>query len=359
MQSTQKIEPHYDEDLTEIKDMSLKDTFNCSFGIANKFKTNLLGLEPGSSQKFRLVPVKPNLDVIPSVSEIEQGDERNCAFIAALRSIVRRYPNIINKIIREHDEKHVEVKLFRKEKDSFKKVNYKIEKTIFANIPSTFNNFCSLFSSPVKTIEKDWVKLIEKALVINFMNGSYHFNLANFQEYENKGKPLSYDHAVIVLGRLGIYTSLLGCETIKESFHSDKRSELDNLKEKFIQGELITLYFSSNKYGLEDHHAYELVNYAKISTEEFVILSNPWGENNLNVSKNINKVDIASLKMLNEYSTENLSADKSLMIIPIKIFNQIVSGYMCTKDVIKALDELGYIDSSELNQAHLSTVRYC
>jgi hypothetical protein len=258
---------------------------------------------------FKVVPVK-DLKFNPGVlnaSHIKQGNIGNCAFIAALRTLARRYPHFVSQIIIELDDKNVLVKLFKQVGKEFQPIYYKIEKTIIV----AFTNLDCLFSES-KNIEENWIKLIEKALVFHQINGGFtEKNLPT-------GRESTYEDLICDLGQEKVYSILLGCYVRKMvaaclRFGKAKQFLLDN--------EICTVSFKSNKLGVVEGHAYELVNFAKKDEKEFVILSNPWGWNPYNIFSS-NKMDLESFEIAIKYKKTS-EQDKSLLIVPMEQFQKL------------------------------------
>lgn len=337
-----KIEQPTTTDTTFIPDDALKQTYVSHH--AARYKTNLLGIEENSHKKFKLIPVlgsiysdKPNRQ--PLVADVQQGDLGNCAFLAMLRSIVRRYPHFISTIIRDLDEQYIEVKLFSSQEGEVKLIQYKLEKTIIAPVPSAttqfFGTMLSFFAHKLADKnEKNWVKLIEKAFVLHSMNNGYHLNLMNLQNHELNGKYPSYEDVVSVYGQRDVCKALLGC-TVETMFlfgRCDNESK-EKLKAELVSGELITVSFQQNRLGIETKHMYELVNIGQNKQGEFVILSNPWGFNQPLKFRGIAIPNTSSLEMLIEYPPNEMTDDQSIIIIPMQIFKATAEKCVMTTGV--------------------------
>ncbi len=325
----------------------------------SRYKTSLLGLDPGCDKKFKIYPVAGK--IYPEkfkLSDVRQGNLGNCAFVSALRAIMRRYPQAILNMIKDSDEKHIEVRFYSKDKERrLTSITYKIDKTIVIPAYHSLYNMLYFFSfSQPEDNEKLWVKLIEKALVLHFMKIGYPTNLENIQHYghgfpeeEGEGVIPSYEDVITVIGRDDIYFALLGCQVLDEGFYqTDKPRNI--IKQNFNQGELVNVNFFPNEFGLEENHVYELVDFAKRKNEKFVILSNPWGFNQQ--ESKYNYKDMQSFNVSNNCSLERIKDDKGIFILSVKNFYKIVRSCKMT---YKIIDSFGheekpriFIDKTEL-----------
>lgn len=347
-----------DENEIIFNDEELKKTYVACNN--EEYRTNLLGFEKDSIKKLQLVPIKKALDLnkkdsikkfqlVPikraldlnkiEISDIEQGDLGNCVFLSLLRAIVRRDHHFIKKIITNVDETHVKIRLFSPERkdgvNRFKQVNYRIQKTIFEPVyPTVFSQIFYNFCKMIDPCESFWVKLIEKALVIHYMNREYPYSLMCAQI---NGEIPTYETVVKELSQKFVYSALLGCKVKAGSFKRVGTST-KIIEDAFISGELITVSFIENEIGIQHSHAYELINYGENHKGKFVILSNPWGFN-----EKINIVDyiqpaLSTLKMAINYP-EIGNEDRSIVILPIKEFNEIVDCYRITSKATIALSK--------------------
>lgn len=271
-----------------------------------EYKLNLLG-NYSSEKRFKLVPVK-NLNFHPDkiqVSDIKQGHMGNCAFIATLRTIARRYPKFVSDMLTEIDDQHTAVRLFLKENGKFNRVFYKIKKTIVTPAADM-----STFFLPVPT-EENWIKLIEKALVFYLLQNQ---DGLNFEKYLPIEKTASYEDLITAMGQELIHKALLGSQTIR--YQASFLFSSDQVKKYFIDSEICHINFKSNNIGMFERHAYELVNFAKHNQDEFVILSNPWGNNGKDQKFDCKKIDMSSFELSIKYQNE-MKADNSIVVMPL------------------------------------------
>lgn len=313
-----------------LSDAALYKTYTSG----SQYKTNLLGLDPGCDRKYKTFPVTGKIDPKEfRLSDIQQGYLANCSFISVLRTIMRRHPQVFLNMIKDFDEKHIVIKLYTENEGRPIPITYKIDKTIVMpayNCCGSLLNTIRFFAFSPSKNEKPWVKLIEKALVLHLMRISYPLNLENIQHHghhftyeEGKGVIPSYEDVISVLK--DTYFTLLGCQMAHESFYEMSQPR-NIIKKNFINGELTTVKFFPNQLGLEENHSYELVDFAKSKNKKFVILSNPWGFNQKESKYNTKNIDILSLKLLSNYSPEQIKSDKGIIILPIKDFYKTVQG---------------------------------
>lgn len=321
-------------ELTQDNEVYLAD--NClykTYITQDTYKTHLLGLDQGCDKQFRIVPVTNTVFASPCLSDVTQGDMGTCTFLAALRAIVRRYPNFVSNMIKEVDEKRVAVNFFRTE-GRIQPISCIVDKTIVEPIKpwSLLNNIYTIFSSTHNQHEKPWVKLIEKALVLECMQSGYHPNLMNMQMHgrdfslSSSGKMLtpSYEDVVYVIGNDDIYSRLLGCKRKSEHFYLDKSKAF--IKNELLAGELISVEFFDNKFGVEDHHTYDVVDFAVLGSEEYVILSNPWGFNSKKSAFNYKNLDLSFCQLLVNSSLEAILNDKGIIILRKDDFEKGIKG---------------------------------
>jgi hypothetical protein len=315
-----------------LNDEALKKTYSYIPPEGMAFKTNLLGLDEGCDKKYKIVPIEISNLTVQSIklSDIQQGLLGNCVYLSALRSIVRRYPQVISEFLTEVDSKHMAVHIFAEEAAT-ERTTFIVEKTIvvpdtyFYSLVKTMHNF---FSSASTSYENNWVRLIEKVLVLNFMSkNKYPIRLMNIQihghnfpQINHQGVVPSYED---VLPGLNGFSELLGCKTERKFFFNPDDSR-NIIKEKFIDGELITISFLyDNEHGLETQHQYDLINFAYDGNKEYVLLSNPWGNNYKKSIFDYKKIDILSLEMLIPCSNKEIVQDKGLIILPRDVFDTI------------------------------------
>lgn len=321
-------------DIILLSDETLRQTYTYNHGVI--YKTNLLGLEPECEKQFKTVFVNGSIFAQgrPNITDIQQGKLGNCAFLSALRGIFRRYPQAIPLIIREIDNRYVEIKLFS---DVGQPIVYKLEKTIVAENTSLVSSIYNFFAS--SNYEKPWVKLIEKALALHAMRSPYNHDLMRLQtqgrlsvKYVQGGASFSYGKKVIPsyedvidsIGNDNPYLPLIGCKS-KKLFGRDNHYKADEgLKTELINGELISVSFLENKFGLEELHIYELVNFVSIATKEYAVMSNPWGFNDKKSDHDFSKLDLSSMKTLLA-DTFDLQKDKDLIFVPIPEFFSIIN----------------------------------
>lgn len=324
--------------IIELYDDALRKTYS-----SGQYKTNLLGLENGCDKKYKILPIVGVIFKSSGInlSEIKQESSRNCFLISCLRSIYRKYPEVLSSMITEVDNNYVEVRLFGTDGE---KIVYKIEKTIVVQESSSLFRSLSMFFFHQQ--EASWIKLIEKAFVLHVMRTSYHVNLRNIYNngrswLDNKSVVPSYEDVLHVAGNDWdiLFPTFLGCKVSRYFYNHNKPGQ--NIKDMFASGELVNVDFLENDYGFEEKHAYELVNFGKNEYEdEYVVLSNPWGVNLKKSLFDYKKFNILTLKPLIECSWKEVTNDKGCIIVPMNIFLKIVKSCDVTNGASNVINKI-------------------
>lgn len=291
-----------------------------------KYKTILLGQHKNCKSKFKIEPIhgpifsNENL----TTNSIKQGDLGNCHFLSVLRSLVRHCPDHIKSIIQAVDSKLVDITLMKRIDGELKPLVYRVNKTRVVS-----NNLSDFFVKIPP--EAAWVKLLEKTLVLSYMQDTYSCALMNYQEHQLRGKYPTYNEVLQIASEKYLYEMILGCEVENMSFLlTPEHEEIYKIMNSALSlGEFISVSFKKKSLGLISQHAYEVVNIGFTKeNEKYVLLSNPWGHNKTSC--------FSSRKHLPEFDTlltsAKISDDDSIIGILFSDFQKIIKRAIITKN---------------------------
>lgn len=332
-----------------IQDEALKKTYTIP---SENYKVDLLGLEPGADKKFEIIPTTGSLFSTkgPQVSDILQTNLPNCSFLAALRSIVRKFPHHILNMIQDFDERHVAIKLYTEYLGQ--PTYYLFEKT-HVELLTPFDLIQSFFTSPKKPYQMSWVKLLEKAVVLQAAQSKPGDDLfwTLYWYQREKNKTLSYADVLSAMGEDKAFTILLGC---KSTYATDYSSQIQYLLKdipKWLRNEeCILVQFSSEKYGVKTCHQYEMINFGSNANGEFVVLSNPWQFNSKLDFVWHTPPDLSSSTMVLEYDPEQVKTDKSIIVLSLEKFKEITCALVITNDAKKFAQPIKPPERIEVNE---------
>ncbi len=344
--------PHQD-DMILLKDSLLyKTSDEVNFRYSERESLQELGITKFSlvSDENQLVPIKEKIyDKAISINDIQQSYLLgNCNVLAQLRAMVRKNPKYITENIfeLENDNNHVCIRLYNKKNQA---KFYKVKKTI------VFTEGCK--SSP-------WVKLLEKAFVQHYLcedRSSFYCKLLNDYHHKNK-KLIDYETAT---RKLECFTLLLGSE-IKKDFLShcyveDTAESINAFIEKRVavrlrNNKLMIASFKQNRYGVVNDHGYEVVNviYLKNEAEGYILLSNPWGNNNINLMTALQRTVTYYSGWRNRFYNKIDMSRSALPIVDVNGFDDSIIAIRF-RDFIVNSDTLSYADGT-LNQCSQTTI---